>query len=652
MNIDTRLRKTDKMGALMSELRMGKDSASLEENMTNRFVRSRDEAEQLRKMNRAYKQHELKTNSKYLDSEMFDQDINFDDPNKSPEDLAREIFGKFDPNKLGKNNDMDNDPKMLEMQEEFKKIFNKNAPKLRESMFPDDVKLEKAENIESQILIKQGFDPLKDHKELAKSLNISQEYIDKVDETGMTIPEEIYEKRKKAEEEQKRMGKRSLEGSMSFSMVDPQVSEVKLEEYKASIHSPSLKNIPADVDREEYLKQFTDEEIKGFMENTELDTFDNELIKAVSSRMSQINRRDTYRKSGFKPSTERLDDIQDIQVRMTKQQEEFERATKLQQNILDMELTKEQDKEFKALVESENMDQSNVDPNPVKRIIGFEDKKTVTMTNKFDDPEENPVMNRVNKQLEYMTKYLNLDERQQKHWFYKIRREELELERQREVQAKINAKKETKRIMRKLKLPVLEKLYDLEHYYDTKDEEKEDIPRSFNRSTEEILFYNSDKEFMIAHKRTKQNMEDVVKRYLVYNQKQTILSGVKNSHMIYPTRFKLNKAMSLLHIWWTMDLDNIKKTMSEDITLTQEQVKEARDDVRAKIQANLTKFVPYLRSKVCQEIGLRKAPEIRFYHDNQIDIMEEMKEDGYESIMGYKYDDNNYDEYLRDFNMF
>ena len=63
--------------------------------------------------------------------------------------------------------------------------------------------------------------------------------------------------------------------------------------------------------------------------------------------------------------------------------------------------------------------------------------------------------------------------------------------------------------------------------------------------------------------------------------------------------------------------------------------------------------MPYLRSKVCQELGLRKAPEIRFYHDNTPDIERELEtENNYEDLTGYKYDDHSYDTYIKEFKMF
>ena len=274
--------------------------------------------------------------------------------------------------------------------------MSEHSDELRQLLDPQSDLKDQMEDLEAKALylfyhlhyhlttyrLAQGFDPMKDHKEIAKSLGLGDDYIQQVDDSGLTIPEEVY--RKREEEQRKRKqndqklplnakiegdkpylkgGKavRSLESSTEFSMVNPDVSDVNIEKYKASIHEPSLTNIPDDADRREYLKQFSDEDIEKFMQNTENDQFDHELLEAAHSRHQQVKRRKGYRDSGFQPSHEHSDDETDVMVRMTKQQDEFERATKLQRNILDMELTKEQDEEFKKLVERENTD-GLVDP--------------------------------------------------------------------------------------------------------------------------------------------------------------------------------------------------------------------------------------------------------------------------------------------------
>ncbi len=48
--------------------------------------------------------------------------------------------------------------------------------------------------------------------------------------------------------------------------------------------------------------------------------------------------------------------------------------------------------------------------------------------------------------------------------------------------------------------------------------------------------------------------------------------------------------------------------------------------IEAEIQKRLTKAVPFLRGKLTQNLGLRYAPEIRFYRDNSLDIFDQFRE--------------------------
>ena len=78
-----------------------------------------------------------------------------------------------------------------------------------------------------------------------------------------------------------------------------------------------------------------------------------------------------------------------------------------------------------------------------------------------------------------------------------------------------------------------------------------------------------------------------------------------------------------------------------------------RQDKIATIQKNLTKGVGFFRSKICQELGLRYAPEIRFYHDNSKDVRKELEEEGaIEGLTGFEYDPNNYKAYFKELSHF
>ena len=72
--------------------------------------------------------------------------------------------------------------------------------------------------------------------------------------------------------------------------------------------------------------------------------------------------------------------------------------------------------------------------------------------------------------------------------------------------------------------------------------------------------------------------------------------------------------------------------------------------------------MPFLRAKICQEVGLRYAPEIRFYHDKTEEARKEIiEEGGAEQITGVKIDEDDlgpntaaskYSVYLRELDVF
>jgi len=49
-------------------------------------------------------------------------------------------------------------------------------------------------------------------------------------------------------------------------------------------------------------------------------------------------------------------------------------------------------------------------------------------------------------------------------------------------------------------------------------------------------------------------------------------------------------------------------------------------EIEAELQKKLTKAVPYLRGQLCKRLGLRMAPELRFYRDNTEELLEVQEE--------------------------
>lgn len=50
---------------------------------------------------------------------------------------------------------------------------------------------------------------------------------------------------------------------------------------------------------------------------------------------------------------------------------------------------------------------------------------------------------------------------------------------------------------------------------------------------------------------------------------------------------------------------------------------EKRLEIEAELQKKLTKATPFLRGRICQILGLRMSPELRFYRDNTEELQNE-----------------------------
>ncbi|CAI2381359.1 unnamed protein product [Moneuplotes crassus] len=581
---------------------------SEEELMKKRFVRNREDAKFTAEAERSFRRHKMKnltSGDRFIEA-MFNEEIEeAEEDDESMADFRRE------------------------MEQNSKRIQEKSM----RSFASMTSMIDKSEELESEALLSQGIDPLKDHKKIAELMGEDDEYFEKLEKTGWT--------------------KRSLEPGTDFSMVNPNMADIKPEEYKASVHTPSIFDLPEDADKKKNLEFFDDADIKKFTEHDDPNDFDIEIHGAIKSRLQQMKRKEDHKRSPKSFKRDYSDEESDMEVRLSKHQKDLEKSNQLQQNLIDMEITKKDDTEFKELLERENI----IDPekdfdDPSKRIVGREHKKVISIDVTSNSDIDDPILGKVYSQLDYMTKEFNLTPAERKQWFYRIRREEKELDRQQKIQAKINAKKKIKKLVKKLKIPQMKQLDMIEDYYERQGEEKKEIPSHFE-SYKELEFYNDDIDFMMHHKRTKKNMISVLEDYIVNSNKQSVQFGIKEGYILTLSEVRLNKACSLLHVWWKVNIiDTPLQPKTYGIQNTKLFTGQLKEDKIAKIQEKLTKASGYFRAKICQELGLRYAPELRFYHDNSDEMKTQIQEEGYEPISSMKYDENNYVKYFRELESF
>ena len=320
------------------------------------------------------------------------------------------------------------------------------------------------------------------------------------------------------------------------------------------------------------------------------------------------------------------------------------------------------------------------DKKPVPRIIG---KTTPKVEHMYDGHPSNKtrmtIMEKVQKQLAYLTKIMELDEAGQKHWYYRLKRE---YEKEAAVIKRLEqrqAKKAFKKMMKKHRIiPTLEQEESFDSFYSDTTIAKEaesELPRGYVDEAD-YRFYGSDHDFMRFHKRTKLNMHETLQD-IIHSSKQTLAAGVKNMHNITINYIELNKASSLLIAYWTINtythaalpadaleyqakvreaelnalieqdrqniLTNPELRSEEEVQAAlaalptpvgklEELNQQKQLQLEAEIQKKLTKAVPYFRGQMCQRLGLRYAPEIRFYRDNTLEQIREQQEQAREYL--------------------
>ena len=68
--------------------------------------------------------------------------------------------------------------------------------------------------------------------------------------------------------------------------------------------------------------------------------------------------------------------------------------------------------------------------------------------------------------------------------------------------------------------------------------------------------------------------------------------------------------------------------------------------VEAELQKRLTRAVPFFKGKLTQNLGLRYAPEIRFFRDNSLEMYEQFREQANNYLDEVKKEANNESQFV------
>jgi len=218
-----------------------------------------------------------------------------------------------------------------------------------------------------------------------------------------------------------------------------------------------------------------------------------------------------------------------------------------------------------------------------------------------------------------------------------------------------------------------DKLYDDKVPVPEEKPKEEALPNGY-MDQKEREFYGDDVDFMRFHKRTTENVRRALQE-LIDSSKQVAHKVLGKQMQITLQYVQLNKACSVVHAWWKPLLIDDLSILSDEVLeqeavlkrkeiqayrerAAKEQVEQAKKDeedvdetqvkrlyesmldleilkiltkdkqrmVEAEIQKRLTKAAPFYAGKVCQNLGLRYAPEIRFYRDNTFEQYQDFKQ--------------------------
>jgi len=122
---------------------------------------------------------------------------------------------------------------------------------------------------------------------------------------------------------------------------------------------------------------------------------------------------------------------------------------------------------------------------------------------------------------------------------------------------------------------------------------------------------------MRHYKRTCKNIEKTLEE-LVNSYKQSFESAIRKNHPVQISKVKLNKAMTVVHVWWDVPFLSFGELKKEE--------KLEVDEMNRVIELKLNQSIPFLRSKLTKIVGLKYAPEIRFYRDRKCEDMIDYRE--------------------------
>lgn len=200
----------------------------------------------------------------------------------------------------------------------------------------------------------------------------------------------------------------------------------------------------------------------------------------------------------------------------------------------------------------------------------------------------------------------------------------------RSVRERAKKRREEKKFYKKHALPDVEEEIDYEKGEEEAKHEPEQIrPFGLFKYANDNEVYNfRSLDYYNHYKRTGRNIKETLAGLLNYS-KQGMPCTIYPGQVIKISEVRLNKACSVVHVWWSLSFI---------------EVEEKAEEMLADIQRRLTRARGYFAGHVASALGLRYAPDIRFYIDKADEEHEEFMRGLSERLSSKKHDEELYKE--------
>lgn len=134
---------------------------------------------------------------------------------------------------------------------------------------------------------------------------------------------------------------------------------------------------------------------------------------------------------------------------------------------------------------------------------------------------------------------------------------------------------------------------------------------------EESSIDDSNRAYHFHQMKTKRRLLDYLENY--FSSTQSFVDNIMNQKQLVIDEIVLNEGLTKVHIHWSFE---------EPIqNLLQAESPEQREKTRKLLEGNLLKHESYLSAKICQDLGFRFGPTVKFIYSTEKEYNIELEQD-------------------------